>query len=133
MTNHFMETYGPADLDRAIHCWLEASSKLGIKVVAPYTLTVGNESRGCLAFLPDFGGPNGMVVAALTSSTLLSDPRLHEPARKRGLFCSSVDPRGWAQYDEAVFKEALEDWGYYGPQDKCPAWFKGYKGGRSLP
>lgn len=117
-----MNTYDSTDLDRVIRAWLEASAKLGIKVIAPYTLSDGNQSLRCLAYLPDFGSPNGMVVAPLTSPALLSDRHLHELAQKKGLFCSSIDPLGWAQYDETAFKDALVDWGFFGPDNERPAW-----------
>lgn len=119
-----MEETDQAVLDQATHSWLEASSKLGVKVIAPYSLTAGGKSLNCLAFLQDFGGPKGMVIAALTSPALLSDPHLREAARQKGLFCSSIDPRGWVRYDETAFKEALEDWGYFGPANRRPAWLQ---------
>jgi hypothetical protein len=122
-----MERTDQAILDRVTHSWLEASSKLGVKVVAPYSLAAGDESLNCLAFLQDFGGPKGMIVAALVLPEFKANAPLLEAARKRGFFCSSVSPLGWVGYDEARFKEALEDWGYYGPADKCPAWFNGFK------
>lgn len=116
-----------AVLARVTRSWQEACGTLGVKVVAPYPLTEGDDSTNCLAFLPDFGGPKGMVVAALVPPNFETNARLVEVARKRGFFYSSINPLGWVEYDAARPKEALEDWGYYGPADKCPGWFNGVK------
>ena len=122
-----MEKNDQAVLDRVTHSWLEASSKLGVTIIAPYSLMVGDEPMNCLAFLQDFGGPKGMVVVALVPPKFETNTPLLEEARKRGLWCSSINPLGWMEYDEARFKEALEDWGYYGPANRCPKWFNGFK------
>jgi hypothetical protein len=63
-----------------------------------------------------------MIIAPLPSRSLLSDRRIHKLAQQKGLFCSSVDPRAWADFEEAAFREALEDWGYFGPPAERPAW-----------
>jgi len=68
-----------------------------------------------------------MVVAALVLPEFKINIFLQETAKKKGLYFSSINPLGWVKYDEASFKEALEDWGYYGPMDKCPKWFNGFK------
>jgi len=98
-------------------------------------LEIKGDKVTCIAFLPDFGGQNGMVICAMDLPRVGTDQRLESLAKMQGLFCSFVNAPAFARVpvDDKVFKEALEDWGYYGPQDKCPTWFKGYKGGRSLP
>ena len=117
-----MTTVDQTVLDRVTQSWTEASPKLKIRVIAPYVLDVEGGSVRCLAFLPDFGAPNGMVVAAITPPEFETDARLIERAREKGLFCSFVNPLGWMQYDETGFKKALLDWRYFGPVETCPAW-----------
>jgi hypothetical protein len=115
--------------------WRKVCDRFNVRIVAPYMLEVEGDSAMCIAFLSDFGGPNGMVIGAMDLPQVGTDQHLGNLAKRKGLYCSFVNASAFARggVDEKVFKEALEDWGYYGPQDKCPAWFSGYKGGRSLP
>jgi hypothetical protein len=109
-------------LERASRSWLEAASKLGIKVIAPYCLKVGEETIECIAFLPDFGGREGMFVAPTAPPDFEIDARLVDFAKKNRLFYSFVNPAAWADYDQSTFAEALQDWGYFGPLGTRPAW-----------
>ena len=111
-------------LDLVTRAFDKASRRLGIRIVAPYVLEAEGESVKCLAFLPEFGGPNGMVVAAMTPPEFETDARLIECAKGKGLFCSFVNPLGWTQYNETGFKNALQDWRYYGPGGGCPRWYQ---------
>jgi hypothetical protein len=114
-------------LERAIKCWMDASQRLQFRIVAPYVLEVEGQTANCIAFLPDFGGPAGMIIGALIGPDLKRDSELLKLARKKELFSSFVNLLGWLSYDEALFKEALEDWGYYGRAENCPSWFQGYR------
>ncbi len=120
-------------IQKASQTWLVAAEKLGIRVTAPFAISMASHSIQCIAFVPDFGSANGTIVGVMHSQTFNTDSKLKEYAKRNGIFYSFVNPLGWIEYDEAAFKDALEDWGYYGPQDKCPVWFKGSKGGQSLP
>src|SRR5437016_7638870 len=104
-------------LRRASLAWQAACRKLGVKVVAPFALGVGGSSVRCLAFLPHFGGPNGMVVGAMDLPEITPDAHLQELAQKKGLYFSFVNAGAFASREVAqrVFKEALQDWGYFGP------------------
>jgi hypothetical protein len=118
-------------LENASNAWVKAGAELGFELTAPFAIELDGESVICVAFLPHFGGPNGMIVAVLDPQSSI-DQRIIQYSRKNGLFYSFVG-LNYGNYERSRFVEALEDWGYYGPQDKCPVWFKGYKGGRSLP
>lgn len=113
-------------LDQASRSWIEASKRLGIEVTAPYVVKVGGDSVQCLAFLPHFGKQNGMFVAPMLPPKFETDSRLVEFAKSKELFYSFVNPLGWTTFDENGFKEVLEDWGYFGPVNKCPTWYRGY-------
>jgi hypothetical protein len=120
-------------VQKASQTWLNAAQTLGIQVTAPFVISIDSENIQCIAFIHDFGGPKGTIVGVLHPKTFYSDSRLKEYAKQNGFFCSFVNPLGWVKYDKAMFKDALEDWGYYGIQDKCPPWFKGFKYGKALP
>ncbi len=127
-----MVAIDPKTLELASRNWQTACRKLGVRAFAPSA--AGDLPLGCLAFLPDFGGPNGMLVGAMDLPGVKPSGPLEHFAKQKGLFCSFVNASGFATGNvaEAVFIDALQDWGYYGPADKCPAWFKGYIGGDGL-
>ncbi len=42
--------------------WQKAGKNLNFEVVAPFRFRVEDREHECIAFLPDFGGQNGMVL-----------------------------------------------------------------------
>jgi hypothetical protein len=106
----------------AVDAWKDASRHLGIRVVAPFALSAGHVTAACIAFLPDFGGQNGMVVGALEPSELEPDPALVECARTLGMFYSFLNLEKYSTFDPEVFKDALADWGYFGAAESRPTW-----------
>jgi hypothetical protein len=49
----------------AIDAWNVAGRALSIEVVAPATFELDGQQYACVAWLPDFGGGNGTLVAAM--------------------------------------------------------------------
>jgi len=80
------------------------------------------EEHWCAAHLPDFGGPRGMVVGLIWPPLYKPDAQLESAAKARGLYCSFINPAVYEDYDEDVFKEALNDWGFLGGEDQRPDW-----------
>jgi hypothetical protein len=99
--------------------FLAAGRDLGIDVVAPFDLIVDGRGYSFLAFLPHFGGPKGMVVAAMTF-----DSGMEEAAAKTGYYVSSVNVDAYDKYDREHYIDTLNDWGFYGPGEKRPRWQK---------
>ena len=118
-------------IENASGAWVKAGMELGFQLNAPFTFEWECESVMCVAFIHHFGGHNGMLVSVLEPRAPI-DQRIVRYSQKHGLFYSFVG-LNYGDYEKSRFVEALEDWGYYGPQDKCPAWFNGCKGGQSLP
>jgi len=102
--------------------WLDAAEQLGIDVEAPYVIDTAAGSATFLAFLPDFGGPNGMVLASADVEE--GDLPTHV-ANDAGLFRVEVTER-YATYDEDLFRDSLNDWGWYGPRNGAPDWYDGH-------
>lgn len=115
-------------LERAAEVWREAGDKLRFKVTAPFRLESDGQSAWCIAFLPDFGSPKGVVVAPMMPPAFDIDPLIEKLAKKHGYFCSFMSAVGW-EYDEAAIKDALVDWGFFGPKDQCPVWLPGAREG----
>lgn len=115
-------------LNRASRTWHDACRKLGVKAVAPFSLGEGAASVACLAFLPDFGGPSGMIVGGMDLPEIVPDDALQRLAKTKGLYLSFVNVSAFADREvaEPVFKEALNDWGYFGILENCPNWYGGY-------
>jgi len=99
--------------------WREAGARLSIRVVAPFVLELPDGSSvEAEAFLPDFGGPNGALCIAL------DDEARAKRARASPLFVSLLGP-GYRRFDETLFRETLDDWGWYGPEAERPPWYTG--------
>lgn len=107
---------------QTVNAWTVASKLLGIRIVVPFTLSNENEFVECIAFLPDFGSPRGMVLGLTTPPEFKTDAVLIKCAKKRKLFYSFINPAIYSTYDEKRFKEVLTDWGFFGPIEKRPAW-----------
>ena len=114
-----MDDQTRADIEDA---WHEAGDDLGIDVEAPYVRESSAGTARFVAFLPDFGGPNGMVLGGL------GDPDGDLPAQVAGeeeLRYAEVG-RAFATYDAEVFRDALDEWGWQGPEGTEPEWYAGY-------
>jgi len=94
----------------------------------------GDEKFNCLGFLPDFGSERGMLISPIEAPKFSTDKRLSEAAKKKAMFVSFVNVDAYVtDADDAVFKEAFDDWGYYGERGNCPSWFNGIRGAKALP
>jgi hypothetical protein len=108
--------------------WRMAAAALSIRIEAPYPLE-GADGREilCIAFLPDFGSPKGMVIGLACRPNYKIDGTLKLSAETRGLFYSFINPDIYEQYNDEVFKEALVDWGYFGNENIRPSWLEAGK------
>ena len=99
--------------------WLTAARELGIEVVAPHTLILpGGATIDVEAFLPDFGGPKGAVAVAL------QDVQRCKLAAKSQHFVSHL-AESYQVFERSRFQGTLDDWGWYGPTARRPAWYSG--------
>ena len=95
---------------------------LGISVVTPFSLDDEQGSNECLAFLPHFGGPNGMIIGAFSPPSFKVNQRLVLLAGQKRYFWSFVNPIGYSTFKSDEFKCALNDWGFFGPEKLRPCW-----------
>lgn len=116
------EQYQAALAGQVAHAWRIASSHLGIKIVSPYTIELDRKSADCIAFLPDFGSSQGMVIGITLKPDFRTDPVLIECAKGRELFYSFINAETYAKYEDTRFKDTLADWGFFGPIEKRPTW-----------
>ena len=112
----------PESIRLIAQSWRTASKRLHIRVSAPHQVTRGKETLSCAAFLPDFGGPHGMVIGITQPPSFEVDRQLIEFAHSSGVYYTFVNPNLYRKFDETVFMEALRDWGFFGSQERKPPW-----------
>ena len=78
----------------------------------------------CVAHLPDFGSPKGMLIGGVIGPNFETDRTIKRVANELGKYCSFINIKVYTKYEEAVFKEALRDWGYWGADDQRPRWLQ---------
>ncbi len=100
--------------------FLRLARQLGVGVEAPFFLRHEGENVRFDAYLPDFGGPKGMVIV-LDGKTL--DCQEYQVARSAGYYFSALN--GSAEISEADVRETLNDWGFFGEDTLRPAWYTG--------
>jgi hypothetical protein len=97
----------------------EAASELGIRVLAPHTVELEDGTSLMVeAFLADFGGPNGTLAIAL------GDRDRYRLASMSDAFVSQLG-QSYRRFDAALFRDTLDDWGWFGSSDDRPAWYTG--------
>lgn len=98
-----------------IAAWKEAAAELGIRLESPFET---QDSLGNVilveGFLPDFGGPSGMLIVSFSRRLKLGSLPLP----------MSILPRASRQYSRKHFMSELKDWGWYGGNHK-PGWLDG--------
>ena len=108
-------------IGRVVEAWRTAGRELNIRVEAPFLL---NEEHTCVARLPDFGGPGGMVIGAFFPRKYAAGQALELEAPALGYYVSFVNAELYAEFDSPRFQEALNDWGFFGPPEAKPTWMK---------
>ena len=100
--------------------WLEAGDRLGIDVEGSYLLDTSMGSAVYPVYLPDFGGPEGMVLMAAGHGEGDLPQRVAHDAglQYAELFASH------AKYDAEEFRATLQDWGWFGPEGAEPGWWR---------
>ena len=63
-----------------------------------------------------------MVVGGTGPPDFWTDKVLSRWAESAGLYVSFLNLERYSTFDEAFFREALEDWGFYGPPSIKPSW-----------
>jgi hypothetical protein len=105
--------------ERMSDAWREGGSQLRIRVLAPYQLDLPDGSAIHVeAFLPDFGGPRGTVVVPI------DDEVRGKRAAAGGPYVSRLGA-SYRCFSESLFRETLDDWGWFGAESARPTWYTG--------
>lgn len=96
--------------------WIAARcTELGIACTPDYRVS---DTRWP-AYLPNFGGVNGMLVGSMECSYPESG----------SLYRSLLNPVAYLGTTKETLMEALNDWGWFGSIEDRPAWYNGVEGG----
>ena len=107
---------------RVCDSWQIAARVLSISVEAPYVIKKNDLiDIPCVAYLPDFGSANGMVIG-LTSDP--SNKAIQSAAVSLQLYYSFINPDFYQHYNDEEFQEALVDWGFFGDEERRPDWLE---------
>ena len=97
---------------------------MGVRIIAPFVLEKGDHSFLCIGFLPDFGAPEGMVMAPMDLPEIPPNRILQKIATEKGFFISFINASvfGENHLADATFTEALQGWGYFGDSRDRRSW-----------
>ena len=108
--------------DSVSSAWRDAAADLAIDVTAPYDPESGGQpAAACIAWVADFGSPQGTVVVGRRSAT----EEIRSLADSRGTHYSEIDEAAYSRYDRDLFVATLNDWGWHGDPSAVPEWYTG--------
>ena len=102
--------------------FIEASSLLGFKFDPAYEARLPDgRTIKSLGLVCEFGAVNGTLLFAESSAPA---PGELQSLKELGHFCSVLFP-SYRTYNEAHFKDTLNDWHFYGVKANTPPWYTG--------
>src|SRR5262249_31107344 len=111
--------------DRVVTAWQSAGRLLGVDVVAPFSFRGSSGSHVCTAYLPHFGGRNGIVVMETVPPSFNVDQTVADDAALLGYRWSFINRDRYRAFDRDTFLSTLTEWGFFGPPGKRPEWWLG--------
>ena len=100
--------------------WQEAAHELGFEFTTPFTVIVDGQPFTYLGLVHNFGGAKGTLVGTMSWGTGLEDHPTPE-----GFYLSLLNPSSYITFERENFIDTLDDWGWFGPEDKKPSWYTG--------
>lgn len=107
--------------------WKQAATDLGFTFDSPFRFTAADGHEFvCAGRLKDFGSPNGtLIFSRFDFATDEEAEAAAVTADALGYYLSGLSPDYYEDYDRERFRATLNDWGWFGPEDKQPSWFSG--------
>lgn len=100
--------------------WRMVSTRLELELTIPFSLEISADVVLNACFLiKNFGARNGMLIFKDYSEV---KPYLHEIQRRGYGFSILDEPSEHEKIDINDYICVLEDWGWFGNQDKKPSW-----------
>jgi len=114
---------------RHIDYWQRISNDLHVEVVGPTFLQIASGMRLEVDVLvKNFGAEHGMIIVADASKIA----GLHDAIIATGFGFSIMDaPSADRMYEREVAISVLLDWGWTGPDNEAPEWYRAAESGMS--
>ncbi len=109
-----------SDINQLGRIWQEAALDLGLEVESPFTLGSGPTAVTCVAWVKHFGSSAGAAVGLIH----VQQAEVSRLAKSLGMYVSFLNPEVYGSFDRQLFIETLLDWGWFGPSDEAPSWYK---------
>ena len=110
--------------NKVVDVWKQASKELNFDLEAPYKLEDSDNSYQCIAMVPHFGNPKGIVILLTFPPDFPTDSKVFSVAEKLGFSCSYINVEDYMEYTKAIIVEALSDWGFFGEISNKPDFVK---------
>ena len=104
----------------------EAAQRLGFAFEPAFTLTLpSGKAINTRGLVHDFGSKAGTLLFFESSAPSQEE---QTEIKAMGYYFSLLFP-SYSTYDEALFKDTLNDWQYFGRESNRPGWFTGQSWG----
>lgn len=104
--------------------FVQAAGELGFSFEPAFAVALRDGSViQSLGFVRHFGSELG---ALLFSESQCPSSRECEELQGLGYFYSQLF-EGYCRFDEQLFKETLDDWGFFGSEQERPDWYSGIR------
>jgi hypothetical protein len=101
------------NISTAREVWLTASKIFGFKIITPYRIIVDGLEKEAFGFLPEYGTLKGTLVQLTSPPNFETDEDISKWAKENNFSCSFINIEMYLEYNEARFKDTLEDWGKF--------------------
>ena len=108
-----------SELAHVRNAFVAAAQHLGFKFNLPPLPGLEDAGLYLVGHVVDFGGPKGCI------PILLDTPRCIIDAVERDGYYRSQLSSSYAQFNEQLFLDTLNDWGFHGPVERRPIWYSG--------
>ena len=95
-------------VSKLVSAWVTAAKELGIRIVAPFEFESEAGSFRCVAHLPDFAGPHGIIIIAGIPPSFETDKNLEDAARRAGYYLSIVNTDVYNSFDREIVTYHLQ-------------------------
>ena len=107
-------------MSRLVDKWRNANKDLGVEIIAPFCVSIGNDvTIRAELLVKGFGAPKGMLI--FTDYSLVK-PYVDELLKLGYGFSVLEEPRSDESYDRDTFVAILSDWSWSGSRDRKPGW-----------
>ena len=106
--------------DVLIDTWKRAAIELGLEIICPFKINTENGMVSYPILVKHFGGKKGTIIARLELTMDIPIPK------HKDYYFSVLDSDYYSNFNQELFIETLEAWGFFGDNEKQPDWYNGH-------